>query len=147
MSLVICQYLQDVSLLGDDMFAGLRRQELSQARAVGSSNSSDNNNGKAGGYAWSAMDVCEAYAKRKNFTVKGSNGRPDTHRAAIEIIQDVLDGRVVVSFAAPPVEHDVHVTVALRQMTKHKLFALPTAADAAKLAAAAAAAEEELAAQ
>ncbi len=52
---------------------------------------------------WSAWELCEAYALQRNHTVKGSNGRADTHRAANEILQDVLHGVIVFHFKAPPV--------------------------------------------
>lgn len=52
---------------------------------------------------WSAWELCEAYARQRNLTVKGSNGRADTHRAANEILQDVLHGVIVFHFKAPQV--------------------------------------------
>ena len=56
---------------------------------------------------WSAWELCEAYARQRNYTVKGSNGRADTHRAANEILQDVLHGVIVFHFKAPQVLADV----------------------------------------
>ena len=50
---------------------------------------------------WSAWELCEAFARQRGFTVKGSNGRWDTHRAANAILHDVLHGVVVFNFKAP----------------------------------------------
>ena len=52
---------------------------------------------------WSAWELCEAYARQRNHTVKGSNGRADTHLAANQILQDVLHGVIVFHFKAPAV--------------------------------------------
>ena len=60
---------------------------------------------------WSAWELCEAYARQRNYTVKGSNGRADTHHAANEILQDVLHGAIVFHFKAPLVPADTQPAV------------------------------------
>ena len=50
---------------------------------------------------WSAWELCESYARQRNFSIAGSNGRFDTHKAAIEMLYDVLSGAVVFNFAPP----------------------------------------------
>lgn len=46
--------------------------------------------------AWSAMDICEAFAtKRGFFTAKAA--RPDTYRAANSILRMALDGKITLS--------------------------------------------------
>jgi len=49
---------------------------------------------------WSAMLVCAQYGAQRGFM---NNGRPDVHKAGIEILQRVLDGRVAYS-VLPPAE-------------------------------------------
>lgn len=53
-------------------------------------------------YQWSAWDICESYARKHNMRVSGSKGVYDTHRAAIQILQDTFNGVVVLAFDPPP---------------------------------------------
>ena len=55
---------------------------------------------------WSAWELCEAYARQRNFSIAGSGGRVDTHKAAVEMLQDVLSGAVVFNFKPPPLDGD-----------------------------------------
>ena len=50
-------------------------------------------------HAWSAWEICESYAKNKNYRLTG--GMLDTHRAANEILYDCINGVVVLSFEPP----------------------------------------------
>lgn len=47
---------------------------------------------------WSAYEICEAYAEKRNYHTK--KGRPDTHRAGLELLKLVCDGYIV--FYATP---------------------------------------------
>jgi hypothetical protein len=85
---------------------------------------------KAKEYVWSAWDICEAYAKMRNYSIKGSKGLYDTQRAANDILHDALSGVVLLTFAPPkrntplgapsaatPVEQALQAAVALRAET------------------------------
>ena len=50
---------------------------------------------------WSAWELCEAYARQRGLSIKGSNGRFDTHKAAHDLLHDVLSGVIAFSFKAP----------------------------------------------
>lgn len=52
-------------------------------------------------YPWSAYAICEAYARLRNYTLSGSKGRFDTHRAANDILHDVLHGVIVLNYSPP----------------------------------------------
>lgn len=69
-----------------DVFAELQIQEATQ---------------KARDYVWSAWDICEAYAKARNYSIKGSKGLYDTQRAANDILHDALSGVVLLTFSPP----------------------------------------------
>ena len=69
-----------------DMFAELQIQEAEA---------------KASSYVWSAWDICEAYAKARNYSIKGSKGLVDTQRAANDILHDALSGVVLLTFSPP----------------------------------------------
>jgi hypothetical protein len=69
-----------------DVFAELQIQEATQ---------------KARDYVWSAWDLCEAYAKARNYSIKGSKGLYDTQRAANDILHDALSGVVLLTFSPP----------------------------------------------
>jgi len=45
---------------------------------------------------WTPYSLCEAYAEKRGYHTR--KGRSDTHRAALEILRDHLDGRVVLYF-------------------------------------------------
>jgi hypothetical protein len=45
---------------------------------------------------WSGWHICQAYAKKRGYTTR--RGNYDGHRAGIEILKDVWDGRVVLYF-------------------------------------------------
>eukprot|EP00658_Telonema_sp_P-2_P043005 TRINITY_DN30969_c0_g1_i1.p1 TRINITY_DN30969_c0_g1~~TRINITY_DN30969_c0_g1_i1.p1 ORF type:complete len:154 (+),score=33.77 TRINITY_DN30969_c0_g1_i1:155-616(+) len=53
---------------------------------------------------WSAYELCESYATKRGYHVKRGKGAVDTQRAAISIITDAYEGRLVLSFQAPPAE-------------------------------------------
>lgn len=48
---------------------------------------------------WSPMAIAGAYANKRGY--KGRSGRPDTHRAAREILQDCIDGSIPINWAPP----------------------------------------------
>ena len=50
-------------------------------------------------YPWSAVDICEAYARKRGFTV--SHGRYDANRAAQAILYAVADGKIPFYFEPP----------------------------------------------
>lgn len=76
----------DGGLESGDMFADLQIQEATA---------------KAASYVWSAWDMCEAYAKMRNYSIKGSKGLFDTQRAANDILHDALSGVVLLTFSPP----------------------------------------------
>jgi ribosome biogenesis GTPase A len=45
---------------------------------------------------WTPYELCESYAEKRGYHTQ--KGRADTHRAALEILRDHLDGRVVLYF-------------------------------------------------
>jgi len=45
---------------------------------------------------WTPYEICEAYAEKRGYHTQ--KGRSDTHRAALEILRDHCDGRVVLYF-------------------------------------------------
>ncbi|EPY15473.1 hypothetical protein STCU_12000 [Strigomonas culicis] len=51
--------------------------------------------------AWSAYEVCESYAKKKGFFVKHGKGALDVHRAAMALLQEVYDGKLVLYWRPP----------------------------------------------
>jgi len=55
----------------------------------------------AAAYEWSAWDICEAYARQRSYSIKGSKGLYDTQRAANDILHDALSGVVLLTFAPP----------------------------------------------
>jgi len=50
-------------------------------------------------HPWSAWKLCEAYAKKREYTTR--HGAWDTYRAGNEILRDTVDGRVVLYFYPP----------------------------------------------
>uniref|UniRef100_A0A6B2L127 Guanine nucleotide-binding protein-like 1 n=1 Tax=Arcella intermedia TaxID=1963864 RepID=A0A6B2L127_9EUKA len=57
--------------------------------------------------SWSAYEICEAYAEKRGYhTIKG---RPDTHRAALEMLKDHLDGRVTLYFSPKSAKINVRI--------------------------------------
>eukprot|EP01012_Entosiphon_sulcatum_P040396 TRINITY_DN54046_c0_g1_i1.p1 TRINITY_DN54046_c0_g1~~TRINITY_DN54046_c0_g1_i1.p1 ORF type:complete len:773 (-),score=136.51 TRINITY_DN54046_c0_g1_i1:64-2382(-) len=52
---------------------------------------------------WSAWMVCEAYALFRGFYIHRGKGIPDTHRAALHLLKQVLNGQLVLFFMPPPV--------------------------------------------
>lgn len=71
---------------GVDLFAELQIQEAAQ---------------KAKEYVWTAWDICEQYAKMRNYSIKGSKGLYDSQRAANDILHDALSGVVLLTFTPP----------------------------------------------
>jgi len=56
---------------------------------------------------WNAWEICESYAEKRGYHTQ--KGRPDTHRAGLEILRDHLDGRVVLYFTPNSAKIDVRV--------------------------------------
>jgi ribosome biogenesis GTPase A len=54
-------------------------------------------------FEWNGWSVCEALATARGFLTARS-GRADVYRAAISILKDIVDGRVLVAWL-PPLEH------------------------------------------
>jgi len=46
---------------------------------------------------WSPFLICEAFAIRSGYYV-GRSGRPDVHRAGLEILRDCTDGKIPISW-------------------------------------------------
>eukprot|EP01113_Clastostelium_recurvatum_P042624 TRINITY_DN6919_c0_g1_i5.p1 TRINITY_DN6919_c0_g1~~TRINITY_DN6919_c0_g1_i5.p1 ORF type:complete len:768 (-),score=205.58 TRINITY_DN6919_c0_g1_i5:23-2326(-) len=55
------------------------------------------------GTQWTPFSLCEAVALKKGFLLAKS-GRPDAHRAGLQILKDCVDGNIVISW--PPPETD-----------------------------------------
>jgi ribosome biogenesis GTPase A len=51
---------------------------------------------------WSSFELCESYATKKGFMVKHGRGIADVHRAAIELLKEAYEGRLVLYFSPPP---------------------------------------------
>ena len=51
---------------------------------------------------WSSFELCESYATKKGFMVKHGRGIADVHRAAIDILKEAYEGRLVLYFSPPP---------------------------------------------
>lgn len=69
----------------DDMFAGLTAEDEHKAGAP---------------FPWSAVTICEALARKRNYILAGG-GRLDIHKAALEILYDVVSGQTVLYFDPP----------------------------------------------
>jgi hypothetical protein len=52
-------------------------------------------------FVWSAWRICEALAAKKGW--REDAGRPDTFRAGMQIIKDVIEGRICLYFVPPEV--------------------------------------------
>lgn len=52
------------------------------------------------GEPWSPMAIAEALATKRGYHT-GRTGRPDAHRAALEILRDCVDGSVVIYWSPP----------------------------------------------
>ncbi|KPI84942.1 guanine nucleotide-binding protein-like protein [Leptomonas seymouri] len=50
---------------------------------------------------WSSYELCEAYARKRGYYVKHGKGALDIHRAAISILQEAYEGRLMLFYAAP----------------------------------------------
>jgi len=50
---------------------------------------------------WSPYLICEALALRRGY-FNSRSGRPDVHRAGLEILKDCVDGNLVLSWPPPP---------------------------------------------
>eukprot|EP01102_Stenamoeba_stenopodia_P018942 TRINITY_DN702_c0_g3_i3.p1 TRINITY_DN702_c0_g3~~TRINITY_DN702_c0_g3_i3.p1 ORF type:complete len:457 (+),score=164.67 TRINITY_DN702_c0_g3_i3:544-1914(+) len=49
---------------------------------------------------WTPFGVCEAYALKKGYVI-ARTGRPDVHRAGLELLRNCLDGELVISWPPP----------------------------------------------
>lgn len=47
-------------------------------------------------FQWSAFAIAEAYSEKRGYCTK--HGNPDTHRGGLEVLFDVIDGRIVMYF-------------------------------------------------
>jgi len=56
---------------------------------------------------WTAWEICESYAEKRGYHTQ--KGRPDTHRSGLEILRDLLDGRVVLYFTPNSAKINVNV--------------------------------------
>lgn len=54
---------------------------------------------------WSAYELCESYGHKKGYHVKKGKGAIDVHRAAIALLAEAYDGRLVLAFAPPADEY------------------------------------------
>ena len=52
---------------------------------------------------WTPWHIAEAYAKKKGYFI-ARTGRPDTHRAGLEILYDCIDGRIPISWPPPNID-------------------------------------------
>lgn len=84
-----------------DMFAGLTVEDERKAGAP---------------YPWSAVSICEALARKRNYVLAGG-GRLDIHKAALEILNDVVAGQTVLYFD-PPDEPSVAAASSSAQLTE-----------------------------
>jgi ribosome biogenesis GTPase A len=53
---------------------------------------------------WTPYYICEAYANKRGYYLK--KGRPDVHRAGLEILKDCVDGVISISWPPPGVDID-----------------------------------------
>jgi ribosome biogenesis GTPase A len=53
---------------------------------------------------WTPYSICEAYAIKRGYYVK--RGRPDVHRAGLELLRDCVDGVISISWPPPDVDLD-----------------------------------------
>jgi ribosome biogenesis GTPase A len=51
---------------------------------------------------WTPYYICEAYANKRGYYLK--KGRPDVHRAGLEILKDCVDGVISISWPPPGVD-------------------------------------------
>jgi ribosome biogenesis GTPase A len=58
-------------------------------------------------FQWSAFAITEAYAEKRGYFTK--HGNPDTHRAGLEILFDVIDGRIVMYFLPNQLQVNLNV--------------------------------------
>jgi large subunit GTPase 1 len=63
----------------------------------------DVDDGAEPAYKWSPFAICAALAKQRGYMVERS-GRPDSRRAALEILKDCRDGRIVLYWPPPKIE-------------------------------------------
>ncbi|EGC38867.1 hypothetical protein DICPUDRAFT_148454 [Dictyostelium purpureum] len=57
---------------------------------------------------WSAYSICEAFALKRGYLVAKS-GRPDPHRAGLELLKDCVDGNIVISWPPPGFTKDEYI--------------------------------------
>jgi len=55
--------------------------------------------------AWSAFSICSAWAELRKYTTARTN-RPDTYRAANEILRMALEGKIILAFEPPDFKAD-----------------------------------------
>jgi hypothetical protein len=55
---------------------------------------------------WSAFAVCQAFAERRGYVLARA-GRPDTHRAGLEIVRSVVEGKFPFFLLPPAVDGPV----------------------------------------
>ncbi len=62
------------------------------------------------GEPWSGYHVAQAYAHKRGYMTKGGNY--DTHRAALELLREVLDGRILMALSPDTAALDLAAAVA-----------------------------------
>jgi hypothetical protein len=101
-----------------DMFAGLSMDEVDAMSQMGLDNDNDSASLSASVSVsasasasrssskrpWSAWEICEAFARMRNYRLRGSKGQLDTFKAAVDMIKDALNGTVPLFFLPPPLE-------------------------------------------
>ena len=69
---------------------------------------------------WSSWMVSEAYAAKRGFHIHRGRGRLDAHRAALALLQDAQQGRIVV-YTLPPEDHVDAAALKLQQVDEVSL--------------------------
>ncbi|KAF2076096.1 hypothetical protein CYY_002610 [Polysphondylium violaceum] len=71
---------------------------------------------------WSAYSICEAFALKRGYLIAKS-GRPDPHRAGLEILKECVDGNIVISWPPPDFTIEDFQEIGIYQQSqKHQLY-------------------------
>lgn len=74
---------------------------------------------------WTPWDKCDAYASKRGYFMKRS-GKPDTHRAGLELLRDTLDG-VIPFYVVPSKMEDLDEEKQIEKVFSHiSLFLFPS---------------------
>eukprot|EP01132_Coremiostelium_polycephalum_P005408 gene5408-6745_t len=71
------------------------------------------------GEPWSPLSICEAFALKRGYLIAKS-GRPDPHRAGLEILRDCVDGNIVISWPPPTFTKEDYLELNLHNTHKPK---------------------------